>query len=89
MQHRGTARRRPVVVRGGDLAPGTAITAGDKPVGAIGSAQGDLGVAIVRLDRAQEARDAGVPLMAAGAPVEIALPSWAGFDWPTDGGGET
>jgi folate-binding protein YgfZ len=82
MEHRGTARRRPVAVRGTSLAPGAPITAGDMPVGAVGSAHGDLGVALVRLDRAQEAMDAGVPLMAAGAPVELTLPTWAGFDWP-------
>ena len=85
MQHRGTARRRPVAARGSGLAAGTEITAGDKPVGAIGSAHGDLGVALVRLDRAQEARDAGVPLMAAGAPVTLSIPAWAGFDWPVSG----
>jgi len=86
MEHRGTARRRPVSARGAGLAPGATITAGDVPVGAVGSAKGDLGIAIVRLDRAQEARDAGVPLMAAGAPVELAIPAWAGFDWPGTGG---
>lgn len=83
MEHRGTARRRPVVVRGTGLAAGTAVAAGDTPIGTVGSATGDLGVAIVRLDRAREARDGGVPLMAAGAPVDLNLPAWAGFDWPT------
>jgi len=86
MQHRGTARRRPVTVRGGALAAGTPITTRDVPIGMVGSAHGDLGVAIVRLDRAQDARDAGVPLMAAGAPVELGIPAWAGFDWPKSGG---
>ncbi len=87
MQHRGTARRRPVIVRGAGLAAGMPITSGETPVGTVGSVTsgsgtGNLGVAIVRLDRAQEARDAGVPAMAAGAPVELSLPAWAGFDWP-------
>ena len=86
MEHRGTARRRPVSLRGANLAPGGAITAGEVPIGTVGSAEGNLGIAIVRLDRAQEARDAGVPLMAAGAPVALAIPGWAGFDWPTSGG---
>jgi folate-binding protein YgfZ len=85
MEHRGTARRRPVAARGVALASGAAITAGDMPIGAIGSAQGDLGVALVRLDRTQDAIDAGVPLMAAGAPVELSIPAWAGFDWPKAG----
>ena len=82
MEHRGTARRRPVAVRGAGLAPGTPVTAGDLAVGAIGSAHGDLGVALVRLDRARDAMDAGTPLMAAGAPVELGIPAWASFDWP-------
>jgi hypothetical protein len=82
MEHRGTARRRPVVARGAMLPAGASITAGDKPVGAIGSSHGNLGVGLVRLDRAREAMDAGIPLMAAGAPIELAIPAWAGFDWP-------
>jgi folate-binding Fe-S cluster repair protein YgfZ len=87
MEHRGTARRRPVAVRAAALSAGAAITAGDVPVGAVGSAHGSLGLALVRLDRAWEAMDSGVPLMAAGAPVELAIPAWAGFDWPkTDAG---
>jgi folate-binding protein YgfZ len=81
MEHRGTARRRPVMARGAALAAGP-VTAGDMPIGAIGSAHGDLGVALVRLDRARDAMDAGVPLMAAGAPVELSIPAWANFDWP-------
>jgi len=85
MEHRGTARRRPVVVRGSGLAAGAALTAGDLPVGAVGSVNGDLGIAIARLDRAQAAKDGAVPLMAAGAPVELTLPAWAGFDWPQGG----
>jgi tRNA-modifying protein YgfZ len=82
MEHRGTARRRPVVVQGTGLAVGAPVTAGDLPVGTLGSVHGDFGIAIARLDRAQAARDGGVPLMAAGAPVELTLPAWAGFDWP-------
>jgi len=88
MQHRGTARRRPVVVRGSGLAPGATVTAGDLPIGSVGSAHGDLGLAITRLDRARDAIDAGTPLMAAGAPVAVSLPEWAGFDWPTRNDGD-
>lgn len=85
MEHRGTARRRPVAARGAALVPGAAVTAGDMPIGSIGSAHGDLGVALVRLDRAHDAMNGGVPLMAAGAPVELSLPAWANFDWPKAG----
>jgi hypothetical protein len=89
MEHRGTARRRPVVARAAGLAAGAPLTAGDTPVGAVGSASGDLGVALIRLDRAQEAMDSGLPLMAAGAPVEVSIPAWAGFDWPKADAGKT
>lgn len=87
MEHRGTARRRPVAVRAASLAAGAPVIAGDTPIGAVGSATGDLGVAIVRLDRAREAMDSGVPLMAAGAPVELSIPAWASFDWPKPSAG--
>lgn len=84
MEHRGTARRRIVAVRGTALPPpGTPVTAGDRPVGTLGSSADGTGLALLRLDRAKEALDAHVPLMAAGAPLEPAIPAWASFDWPT------
>jgi folate-binding protein YgfZ len=83
MEHRGSARRRIVAVRGGQLPPaGTVIAAGERPVGSMGSSADGRGLALVRLDRAREAAEAGVPLMAAGAPVELSIPAWAGFGWP-------
>ena len=49
MQHRGTARTRAVPVRYDGAAPeaGTTVTAGDRPVGTIGSASGGHGVALL------------------------------------------
>ncbi|HMN86478.1 MAG TPA: folate-binding protein [Bauldia sp.] len=85
MQHRGIARRRVVVVRGDGLAaPGTPVTAGERPVGTLGSSAGGSGLALLRLDRTREALDAKVPLMAGGAPLEPAIPAWASFDWPSE-----
>ncbi len=66
MQHRGTARRRVVIVTGstGLPATGTELTAGGKPIGTLGSTDGTKGLAIVRIDRAGEAIAAGTPILA-------------------------
>src|SRR6185312_14806155 len=51
MQHRGTARRRVLIVRGKAPlpAPGAEITAGSRAIGALGSVSGNNGLAIVRI----------------------------------------
>ncbi|HEY0125225.1 MAG TPA: folate-binding protein YgfZ [Rhizobium sp.] len=85
MQHRGTARRRVVIVTGGaDLpATGTELTAGGKPIGTLGSTEGANGLAIVRIDRAGEAIAAGTPILTADRVVSVALPTWSGLSFPT------
>jgi folate-binding protein YgfZ len=90
MEHRGTARRRIVHVRAASPIPpaGAEITAGDRPVGTIASSADHAGLALVRLDRAREAIDTGVPLMARGMPVEVEIPEWARFKWPESAGQE-
>ncbi|RYC17815.1 CAF17-like 4Fe-4S cluster assembly/insertion protein YgfZ [Ciceribacter ferrooxidans] len=85
MQHRGTARRR-VVLIGGEAAlpaPGTEITAGGKPVGTLGSVHGARGLAIVRIDRVGEALATGVPVLAGETALTVDLPAWSGLDFPT------
>jgi folate-binding protein YgfZ len=76
MQHRGTARTRIVRVMLDDLRPeaGAEIRAGDKPVGTMGSSAGDRGLALIRLDRAAEAQDAALPLVAGGIALRLADP---------------
>src|SRR5213078_639542 len=61
MQHRGTARTRIVrlVLDGPRPEAGVEIRAGDKPVGTMGSSVSGAGLALLRLDRAAEALDAG------------------------------
>jgi folate-binding protein YgfZ len=87
MEHRGTARRRIVMAQAPALPPsGTAITAGDRPIGTLASVSGGTGLALVRLDRAKDAIDAGTPLKAGEAAVELSLPDWAKFGWPAAGG---
>jgi folate-binding protein YgfZ len=84
MEHRGTARRRFVLMHGDALPPpGTELVAGGKPVGTAASSSGTMGLALVRLDRAREAMEAGTPILAAGAPVTLSLPPWARFTWPS------
>jgi tRNA-modifying protein YgfZ len=76
MQHRGTARTRTVRVLLDGPAPevGSAILAGDKSVGTMGSAAGHHGLALIRIDRAGEALQAGTPLTAGGLSIRIADP---------------
>ena len=84
MQHRGTARRRPVLVAADTTLPvsGTEILAGGKAAGTLGSAVGGTGLAVVRLDRVKDAMDAGAPITAGDVPIRLSLPGWAGYTWP-------
>jgi folate-binding protein YgfZ len=76
MQHRGTARTRTVrvIVDGPAPEPGAAILAGDKTLGTMGSTAGHNGLALIRIDRAADALDAGVPLTAGGLAIRLAEP---------------
>jgi folate-binding protein YgfZ len=77
MQHRGTARRRPVLVEG--LPHGTAafapVMVGTREAGTIGTPEGGIAVASIRLDRVPDAGAATV----AGQPVRLRLPDWAPY----------
>ena len=79
LEHRGTARKRIVGVEGeGPLPPsGTEVTAGGTSVGALGSVSGSSGLALLRLDRAEEAMAALVPLRAGEVTVALRIPAWA------------
>jgi tRNA-modifying protein YgfZ len=76
MQHRGTARTRTVRILLDGPAPeaGAAILAGDKPVGTMGSTAGEHGLALIRIDRAADALEAGTPLTAGGLEIRVAEP---------------
>jgi folate-binding protein YgfZ len=77
MQHRGTARSRMIRVTldGGAPEPGTAIVAGDKPVGTMGSTAGHNGLALLRVDRVADALAEGIPLTAGGLAIRLAEPN--------------
>ena len=74
MQHRGTARRRVLIVLAEDMlpAPGTEVAAKGRAVGSLGSTAGHTGLAILRIDRVKDALDAGIPIEAGGVPVSVA-----------------
>jgi tRNA-modifying protein YgfZ len=84
MQHRGTARTRAVPVRYKGTAPdvGTAITAGGRQIGALGSTSDGHGIALLRLDRVDEALADGDTLTAGAVPIELVKPDWARFAFP-------
>src|SRR5512140_1487210 len=76
MQHRGTARTRTVRVVLDDFSPepGTAVLAGGKAVGTMGSTAGQNGLALIRVDRVADAVAAGLPLTSGGLAVRLADP---------------
>ncbi len=84
MRYRGTARRRPVTLSAEtDLPPaGAEILIGGRVAGHLGSASGTRGIAILRLDRVQDAQTAGEAITVDGLPVSVALPAWADYGWP-------
>ncbi len=81
MQHRGTSRKRPMIIRAhGDLPATPAdIKADSATIGRLGSASGRQGLAEIRLDRAVKALDAGVSFDVNGTQVELFRPAWAGY----------
>jgi tRNA-modifying protein YgfZ len=76
MRHRGGARKRIVRLTFAGDAPGqgTPILADETPVGALGSSAAGRALAMVRLDRVEDAATAGRPLKAGGIDVAIEAP---------------
>jgi folate-binding protein YgfZ len=77
MQHRGLARKRIVIVEAdAALVSGSEVTAGTSKIGSIGSVAGNRALALVRLDRAQEAAGKGETLAASGTPLRLRIPDY-------------
>jgi folate-binding protein YgfZ len=76
MRHRGGARKRIVrlTLAGPAPAPGTPVLAGETSLGAMGSVAARRALAMLRLDRIEEAQAAALPLTVGGVSVEIELP---------------
>ena len=81
MQHRGTARSRLVPVDGSAAlpAPGSKITVDDRQVGTILGSQDSHGLALIRLDRAAKATQAGKVLSVDGQEITMHKPAWANW----------
>ncbi|OQM73532.1 YgfZ/GcvT domain-containing protein [Manganibacter manganicus] len=88
MQHRGTARRRVLLVTAQAPlpAPGTKLAVEGRAVGTLGSSAGTSGLAVVRIDRVKDALDNGQTILAGDIPVNLSIPGWARFTFPESDG---
>lgn len=77
MKHRGTARRRPVIVSGIAAASGADVVAGGRVAGTLGQVVEGRSVAILRLDRITDVSAVTVD----GKPVTVELPNWATYQF--------
>jgi folate-binding protein YgfZ len=84
MEHRGRVRTRVVPISYTGSAPqvGAPVQAGGKAVGTMGSAAAGRGLALLRLDRVEEALSASLTLEADGVSLKVVRPSWARFPVP-------
>jgi tRNA-modifying protein YgfZ len=84
MEHRATARARvvPVTFEGAAPAHGTPVTAAERSLGTIGSGIVGRALALLRLDRVEDALAAGTPITAGGVVLQPSKPAWARFAFP-------
>jgi len=80
MQHRGTVKKRVIIVQSNDDLPasGTAIMADGKPAGTLGSTSKTDGLALLRLDRIVKAEN----ILADTIEITPRLPDWIDFEMP-------
>lgn len=81
IENRGTARTRTILALSEEKMPpaGTNIEAGEKTIGTLGSSAQGKAIAIVRLDRVENARESGDIFTANGIPLELIIPEWTDF----------
>src|SRR5262245_10327265 len=84
MEHRGNVRTRIVPVAYEGFAPdaGAAVTAAEKQVGTFGSSAGGRALAMLRLDRAEDALAAGHALVAGAVTLRLVKLDWLRVAWP-------
>lgn len=75
MQHRGTARKRPVCVEGDTIQVNDPITSDGKSIGTVTSESGAKGIGLVRLDKVADPAQC----MINEKLVQLAVPSWASY----------
>ncbi len=75
MQHRSTARRRPLIVS--DIGPGgeKSVMVGTREIGKVGQVVNGSAVGFLRLDRLAGGQTASIN----GKPVKLAVPQWASY----------
>jgi folate-binding protein YgfZ len=78
MKHRATARRRFLIadVDGAMPAPGTPVVANGKELGTLATGAGSRALALIRLDRLEDAKAAGAEITASGHRVTLAKPDF-------------
>ncbi|MEM9108071.1 MAG: folate-binding protein [Pseudomonadota bacterium] len=81
MQHRGTARRRVVILTAKDPIPSEhrELIAGGRTVGTVGTVAGESALAIARVDRIETAQANQQPLLIGETAVIASLPDWTGL----------
>lgn len=84
VEHRSSARSRIVPIAYDEFSPlpGIPVMADDKQVGILGSTAKGRGLALLRLDRVNDAIANGTPLVAGGIAIRVVKPAWARFPWP-------
>lgn len=84
VEHRGTARNRivPIVFENFAAEAGSPVMAGEKSVGTMGSSSGKNGLAMLRLDRVEDALASGATLTAGGIPLKLDASAFAKFKRP-------
>jgi folate-binding protein YgfZ len=84
VEHRSSARSRILPIAYDAFAPssGLPVMAGEKQAGTLGSTAKGRGLALLRLDRVEDALESGTPLNAGGIAVHVVKPTWARFAWP-------
>jgi folate-binding protein YgfZ len=80
-KHRGLVKKRllPVDIDGPPPEPGTPLMLGDIECGEMRSSSGDVGLALIRIERFAEALAEGKHFTAPGATIKARRPSWAKF----------
>lgn len=84
MQHRSTARKRPVIATGHRLQSGEDVSVDERVIGRLGSVAGESGIAIVRIDRFGHEGSAE----SGGAPVQLVVPEWASYAFGDSSGSD-
>jgi tRNA-modifying protein YgfZ len=77
MKHRASARKRFLIAEiPGEIASGTPLEAGGRELGTLASGKNSHALALVRLDRLDDAQGKQVPITAAGRQVILRRPGW-------------